>query len=114
MLTTVAAFLPLALMPGVGDFMRVVPIVVSVALLISLVEAFWLLPSHIVRGQHGFTGRTRSQMVRDRLTARLRGLYRKSLVAVLKKANSALPPSRYCWLLLSECWRWIGKSGLLW
>ena len=87
-LTTVAAFLPLALMPGVlGDFMRVVPIVVSVALLISLVEAFWLLPSHIVEANTGFTGRTRSQMVRDRLTARLRGLYRKSLVAVLKKAK---------------------------
>ncbi len=48
-LTTIAAFLPLILMPGLlGDFMRVVPIVVSVALLLSLVEAFWMLPSHMV------------------------------------------------------------------
>lgn len=47
--TTIAAFLPLIMMPGVlGDFMRVVPIVVTIALLLSLVEAFWILPSHMV------------------------------------------------------------------
>ena len=47
-LTTVAAFLPLMLLPGImGKFMRVVPIVVSLALLASLFEALVILPSHI-------------------------------------------------------------------
>ena len=46
-LTTVAAFLPLMLLPGIlGDFMRVVPMVVTIALLVSLVEAFWMMPVH--------------------------------------------------------------------
>ena len=48
-LTTVAAFLPLMLLPGIlGKFMMVIPLVVSVALLISLVEAFWMLPGHVL------------------------------------------------------------------
>ncbi|MCG5502077.1 efflux RND transporter permease subunit, partial [Ectothiorhodospira lacustris] len=47
-LTTIAAFLPLMLVPGMlGEFMKVAPIVVAVALLLSLLEAFWILPSHI-------------------------------------------------------------------
>src|SRR5690606_29891174 len=44
-LTTIAAFLPLMLLPGiVGQFMQVVPFVVTIALLVSLVEAYWMLP----------------------------------------------------------------------
>jgi len=47
-LTTIAAFLPLMLMEGViGEFLKVVPIVVTLALLASLFEAFFILPSHI-------------------------------------------------------------------
>ena len=47
-LTTVAAFLPLMLMEGViGEFLKVVPIVVTLALIASLFEAFFILPSHI-------------------------------------------------------------------
>jgi multidrug efflux pump subunit AcrB len=46
-LTTVAAFLPLMLLPGIlGDFMRVVPLVVTIALFVSLIEAFWMMPVH--------------------------------------------------------------------
>ena len=46
-LTTVAAFLPLMLLPGiVGKFMRIVPIIVSLALVASLFEALIVLPSH--------------------------------------------------------------------
>ncbi|MEN8176855.1 MAG: efflux RND transporter permease subunit, partial [Pseudomonadota bacterium] len=46
--TTIAAFGPLMLLPGIlGDFMGVVPMVVVTALLISLVEAFWMLPAHV-------------------------------------------------------------------
>ena len=48
--TTVAAFLPLMLMPGImGKFMRVIPFVVCLALLASIVEAFFIMPVHIAR-----------------------------------------------------------------
>jgi multidrug efflux pump subunit AcrB len=46
-LTTIAAFLPLMLLPGIlGKFMFIIPLVVTTALLLSLVEAYWMLPSH--------------------------------------------------------------------
>ena len=45
--TNIAAFLPLMLLPGImGKFMRLIPIVFSLALIASLFEAFFLLPSH--------------------------------------------------------------------
>jgi CzcA family heavy metal efflux pump len=45
--TNIAAFLPLILLPGImGKFMRIIPIVFSLALLASMFEAFILLPSH--------------------------------------------------------------------
>ncbi len=45
--TNIAAFLPLILLPGImGKFMRIIPIVFSLALIASLFEAFFLLPSH--------------------------------------------------------------------
>lgn len=47
-LTTIAAFLPLMLMPGIlGKFMRIIPVVVSMALVASLVEALISMPCHI-------------------------------------------------------------------
>ncbi|MDP1526768.1 MAG: efflux RND transporter permease subunit [Rhodocyclaceae bacterium] len=48
-LTTMAAFLPLLLLPGiVGKFMFVIPFIVTLALAISLFEAYWMLPVHVV------------------------------------------------------------------
>ena len=45
--TNIAAFLPLILLPGImGRFMRVIPLVFSLALVASMFEAFFLLPSH--------------------------------------------------------------------
>lgn len=45
--TNIAAFLPLILVGGImGKFLRIVPLVFSLALLASLFEAFFLLPSH--------------------------------------------------------------------
>ena len=46
--TTCAAFLPLLLMTGVlGEFFSIIPKVVIVSLLASLVEAMFILPSHM-------------------------------------------------------------------
>jgi len=43
----VAAFLPLMFLPGIiGKFLRVIPLTVSVALLVSTLEALIFLPSH--------------------------------------------------------------------
>ena len=48
-LTTVAAFVPLMLLPGIiGKFLRVIPLVVSIALLASTFEAIVFLPVHYV------------------------------------------------------------------
>ncbi len=58
-MTTVAAFLPLLLMGGMlGEFMSIIPIVVTFALLASLFESFFILPSHVVEwgGSRGPTG----------------------------------------------------------
>jgi multidrug efflux pump subunit AcrB len=50
-MTTMAAFLPLLLTPGLlGKFMFMIPSVVTVALAISLIEALWMLPAHITYG----------------------------------------------------------------
>ena len=47
-LTTIAAFMPLVLLPGtIGEFLQVVPVTVSLTLLASLIECFIILPSHI-------------------------------------------------------------------
>jgi multidrug efflux pump subunit AcrB len=47
-LTTIAAFLPLLLMTGIwGKFMSVIPKTVTFALLASLIEALFILPSHM-------------------------------------------------------------------
>ncbi|MEE2658365.1 MAG: efflux RND transporter permease subunit [Candidatus Latescibacterota bacterium] len=47
-LTSVAAFLPLAFVDGLmGKFMVVIPIIVISVLLLSLVEALYILPAHL-------------------------------------------------------------------
>jgi len=48
-MTTIAAFLPMLVTTGImGQFIKYIPIIVSVALLISLVESFFLLPMRLV------------------------------------------------------------------
>lgn len=51
-LTTVAAFMPLAFISGMmGKFMIVMPLVVITLLLMSLVESLLILPAHLAAGQ---------------------------------------------------------------
>lgn len=59
--TTIAAFLPLILLPGVmGAFMRIIPLVVTLALIASTFEALFFIPVHFaewgsrVRGDSKF------------------------------------------------------------
>ena len=89
-LTTVAAFLPLMMLPGIlGKFMFVVPFVVTVGLLVSLLEAFWILPTHILALGMQPARRTRAQVLRERLTHWLRVKYARALVAVLRRRRIA-------------------------
>ena len=55
-LTSIVAFLPLSFIKGnIGDMLGALPIVVSCALAMSLMESLLILPSHM--GQpNGFTG----------------------------------------------------------
>ena len=53
-MTTIAAFAPLLFIKGqIGDFMRVLPIVVLAALTVSLMEALVILPAHLAHIKTG-------------------------------------------------------------
>ena len=84
-LTTIAAFLPLMLLPGIlGKFMRVIPMVVTLALAISLIEAFWMLPSHITGAKINFTKKSRTQRWREAAIHWIQIKYSKILIRALR------------------------------
>jgi multidrug efflux pump subunit AcrB len=104
-LTTVAAFMPLMLLPGIlGKFMMVIPLVVSVALLISLVEAFWMLPSHVLGSGMKLDLGGKMQQFRTRLNRGIRHLYTHLLVRALRRPITTLAISVFAL---------IGAVGLL-
>jgi multidrug efflux pump subunit AcrB len=90
--TTIAAFLPLMLLPGiVGKFMFVIPFVVTVGLAVSLIEAFWILPSHVISlGGKGTANGAKASMYsnrdwRMRWTHKIRMKYTKMLCYVMRR-----------------------------
>ncbi len=89
-LTTIAAFLPLMLLPGIlGDFMFIVPFVVTVGLLVSLLEAYWIMPTHILT--LGLDNRrSRLQPWRERFTRKVRVKYARLLVAVMRRPKAGM------------------------
>ena len=90
-LTTVAAFMPLMLLPGIlGKFMMVIPLVVSIALLISLVEAFWMLPSHVLGSGMKLNHGGAMQRFRTRLNRGIRHTYTHLLVRALRHPIATL------------------------
>jgi multidrug efflux pump subunit AcrB len=87
-LTTLAAFMPLLLLPGIlGDFMRLVPIVVSLGLLLSLVEAFWMLPTHVSAMGLDLARHSRMHTRRMRMTHWLRVKYARLLILTFRHAR---------------------------
>ncbi len=86
-LTTVAAFLPLMILPGtIGKFLRVIPLVVSIALIASTLEAIIFIPAHMVEWPGGKTLKTKPDLfdrVRARFEGFVRALYRRRLLVVL-------------------------------
>ena len=72
--------MPLMLLPGIlGKFMMVIPLVVSIALLISLIEAFWMLPSHVLGSSVTMDHVGRTQRFRTRLNRGIRHTYTRLL-----------------------------------
>ena len=89
-LTTMSAFLPLVLMPGImGKFMMVVPLVVSIGLAISLVEAFWMLPAHVIVIKSDFEHPSKMQVWRQKFTHHLQIRYIRSLIKVMRYPKRA-------------------------
>jgi multidrug efflux pump subunit AcrB len=85
--TTISAFAPLMLLPGiVGDFMLIIPLVVTVGLLVSLVEAFWILPAHVIGAES--TRKHSGQPLahwRGRWTHKVRIKYTRALAYVFRR-----------------------------
>ena len=78
--TTVAAFLPLMILPGtIGKFLRVIPFTVSIALIASTFEAFVFLPVHFA--DWSGKAKQRSRKTFDSFRRR----YRTFLTAVYKR-----------------------------
>lgn len=90
-LTTMSAFLPLMLLPGIlGKFMLVIPLVVVTALAISLVEAFWMLPAHIIAADVGFRRASRIHRLRVRALHTIRVRYARILIRVMRCPKTML------------------------
>ncbi len=101
--TTIAAFLPLMLMPGImGKFMRIVPVALSLALLASMIEAFIILPAHLaewpgkdrpIRPEPGWLVDARNAYERAlRFVVRFRYAFCFLLVPLLLAGAAALIP----------------------
>lgn len=90
-LTTMSAFLPLMLLPGIlGKFMLVIPLVVTVALAISLVEAYWMLPAHVIAARVSFASPSRIHGHRVRALHWIRLRYTRLLLKVMRRPLIAL------------------------
>lgn len=91
-LTTLAAFMPLLLLPGIlGQFMSVVPMVVSTALLLSLVQAFWILPTHVTAAKIDLRSRPSAMQRRRTVWMRhIRSRYTRWLARVMRRPGMML------------------------
>ena len=84
--TTIAAFMPLMLLPGiVGKFMFIIPFVVTVGLAVSLIEAFWMLPAHVAGMGGSALSKSRTQQIRERWTHHVRTGYTRALIHVMRR-----------------------------
>jgi multidrug efflux pump subunit AcrB len=85
--TTISAFMPLMLLPGiVGEFMFIIPLVVTIGLLVSLIEAFWILPAHVVGvAQSSATVAEKRGHWRAQWTHKVRVRYTRALAYVFRR-----------------------------
>ena len=85
--TTIAAFLPLMILPGtIGKFLRVIPFTVSIALAASTLEAIFFIPSHFA----DWPGGNNKKKIHDRFKG-LQGKFRIILKKIYNKKKIVLP-----------------------
>ncbi len=90
-LTTMAAFLPLMLLPGIlGKFMLVIPLVITLSLAISLVEAYWMLPGHITAAKVNFNNPSKIDAYRRRYIHKMQVQYGFALINVMRHPKKTL------------------------
>jgi multidrug efflux pump subunit AcrB len=90
-LTTIAAFLPLMLLPGIlGKFMMVIPLVVTIALAVSLIEAYWMLPGHILVSKIDFENKTKAHHYRVKFIHWIKIRYGLFLLKVMRYPKRTL------------------------
>lgn len=83
--TTIAAFSPLLLAKGeIAEFVRHIPIVVISTLLVSLLEAFFILPSHLAHGREWSKPPLRT--FQRRIAAWLARVSRRTIAPLARKA----------------------------
>lgn len=91
--TTIVAFAPLVFIEGrMGDFMGVLPVIVSISLGVSLLEALTILPSHLaewLKPHKTYDPHALSERVRDRMK-HIRGLQAFVIQGVLLKGYDRL------------------------
>lgn len=85
--TTIAAFLPLMILPGtIGKFLRVIPFTVSIALAASTLEAILFIPSHFA----DWPGGKNKKNIHDRFKG-FQEKFRKVLDKMYKRKKIVLP-----------------------
>ena len=86
-MTTVAAFAPLGFVSGFfSQFYQAVPIVVITVLMMSLVEAFLILPAHLTHG--GNWSRWPLDVIQQNVSTKLASFSRRDRVAPRREGNS--------------------------
>ena len=93
-ITTVCVLGPLAFLEGkIGQVLEVVPLVLILVLIISLIEAFFILPAHLAHAVH---------QPSDRRTSRLRGRFDRLIdhvrERIVGRAVDVLLRWRYLWI----------------
>ncbi|MBN1499155.1 MAG: efflux RND transporter permease subunit [Spirochaetes bacterium] len=85
-LTTIAAFAPLMFMSGImGKFMWILPAVVSIALIMSWLEAMFILPSHVYDIEKNNKKNISRKASDDKYSPlKLRLKYKKAIMFILK------------------------------
>jgi len=84
-LTSMVAFLPLLFVEGMmGKFIKVIPLVVIPILLVSLVEAFFILPAHVNMMKHKMRGINIQRKFTEGLENFIRGPFQRLLRLVIE------------------------------
>jgi len=83
-LTTLVVFIPMFFLPGMmGKFVFVIPLVMILALSVSLLESTVALPAHLAEGLKK-KKRSNKVDIRQRVFNKLRGFYKRFMLGVLR------------------------------